>query len=153
MEFSGQEHWSGLPFPSPGVFPTQGSNLCLLHWQADSLLLSHQGSLSLGMQIQLFFFSLHSPGGKERHHGSTVESGVGPPVSNTVFVPFIIKCTSCDFQLSLLAYQDIFSLLMSYFCPSLLQGIFPTQGLNPYLFYLLHWQAGSLPLMPPGKPD
>ena len=27
-----QEYWSGLPFPSPGdlLFPTQGSNLCLL---------------------------------------------------------------------------------------------------------------------------
>ena len=27
-----------------GIFPTQGLNLCLLHWQADSLLLSHWGS-------------------------------------------------------------------------------------------------------------
>ena len=26
------------------IFSTQGSNLCLLHWQADSLLLNHQGS-------------------------------------------------------------------------------------------------------------
>ena len=32
-------------------------------------------------------------------------------------------------------------------CP--LQGIFPTQGLNPCLLCLLHWQAGS---SPPGKP-
>ena len=28
-------------------------------------------------------------------------------------------------------------------CHSLLQGIFPTQGLNPHL---LHWQVGSVPL-------
>ena len=35
----------------------------------------------------------------------------------------------------------------------LLQGIFLTQGLNPHLLYLLHWQAGSLPLVPPGKPS
>ena len=28
----------------------------------------------------------------------------------------------------------------------LLQGIFPTQGLNPSLLHLLHWQADSLPL-------
>ena len=35
---------------------------------------------------------------------------------------------------------------------SLLQGIFPTQGSNPHLLHLLHWQAGSLPLTPPGKP-
>ena len=37
-------------------------------------------------------------------------------------------------------------------CCALLQGIFPTQGLNPYLLCLLHWQAGSLPLTPFGKP-
>ena len=37
---SQQEHCSGLPFPLQGIFPTQGSNLCLLHllpWQVDSL--------------------------------------------------------------------------------------------------------------------
>ena len=27
-----------------GTFPGQGSNLCLLYWQVDSLPLSHQGS-------------------------------------------------------------------------------------------------------------
>ena len=37
--------------------------------------------------------------------------------------------------------------------PYLLQGIFPTQGLNPRLLCLLHWQAGSLSLAPPGKPE
>ena len=29
-------------------------------------------------------------------------------------------------------------------CHSLFQGIFPTQGLNPHLLCLLHWQMGSL---------
>ena len=37
-------------------------------------------------------------------------------------------------------------------CYALLQGIFLTQGSNPHLLHLLHWQAGSLPLVPPGKP-
>ena len=40
---SRQEHWSGLPCPLQGVFPSQGSLpglLHLMHWQADSLLLS-----------------------------------------------------------------------------------------------------------------
>ena len=32
-------------------------------------------------------------------------------------------------------------------CHALLQGISPTQGSN-----MSHWQAGSLPLTPPGKP-
>ena len=35
-EFSRQEYWSGLPFPPPEDLP-QGSNLGLLHSQADSL--------------------------------------------------------------------------------------------------------------------
>ena len=37
-------------------------------------------------------------------------------------------------------------------CHALLQRIFPTHGLNPCLLHLLHWQVGSLPLAPPGKP-
>ena len=38
-------------------------------------------------------------------------------------------------------------------CYALLLGIFPTQGLNMGPLCLLHWQAGSLPLAPPGKPQ
>ena len=34
-------------------------------------------------------------------------------------------------------------------CQALLQGIFLTEGSN---LSLLHWEAGSLPLVPPGKP-
>ena len=37
-------------------------------------------------------------------------------------------------------------------CHALPQGIFLTQELNQRLLYLLHWQAGSLPLVLPGKP-
>ena len=40
MGFSRQENWSGLPCPSPGDLPNQGSNPCLLHllhWQVGSL--------------------------------------------------------------------------------------------------------------------
>ena len=46
MEYSRQEYWSGLPFPTPGHLPLNWEwnlhLLCLLPWQADSLLLSHQ---------------------------------------------------------------------------------------------------------------
>ena len=44
MEFSRWEYWSWFPYPPSGVFLSQGSNLCLLHllhWQVDSLPLSH----------------------------------------------------------------------------------------------------------------
>ena len=37
-------------------------------------------------------------------------------------------------------------------CHFLLQGIFLTQGSNPHHLCLLHWQAGSLLLVPPEKP-
>ena len=37
-------------------------------------------------------------------------------------------------------------------CHFLPQVIFPAQGSNPQLSCLLHWQGGSLPLEPPGKP-
>ena len=42
--FPRQEYWSELPFLLHGIFLIQGSNPCLLHWQADSLPLSHLGS-------------------------------------------------------------------------------------------------------------
>ena len=41
MEFSKQEQWSGLPFPSPGDLPNPGISAHLLHCQMDSLPLSH----------------------------------------------------------------------------------------------------------------
>ena len=37
-------------------------------------------------------------------------------------------------------------------CCALLQDIFQNEGLNLCLLCLLYWQAGSLPLVPPGKP-
>ena len=36
-------------------------------------------------------------------------------------------------------------------CHFLLQEVFLTQGSNSRLLCLLHWQADSLPLLPPGK--
>ena len=36
-------------------------------------------------------------------------------------------------------------------CHALLQGIFPTQGSNSCLLCVLHWPAGSLPLVLPRK--
>ena len=47
MGFPRQEYWSGYHFLSLGIFLAQGWKihlLSLLHWQADSLPLSHLGS-------------------------------------------------------------------------------------------------------------
>ena len=35
-------------------------------------------------------------------------------------------------------------------CPP--PGDLPDPGIEPGSLYLLHWEAGSLPLVPPGKP-
>ena len=56
------------------------------------------------------------------------------------------------------AYQDPLSMgilqprILEWVAIFLLQGIFLIQGSNPWLLHLLHWQAGSLPLAPSGKP-
>jgi len=47
--FSRQEYWSGLPFPSPGDLFDSKMELTSPAWQADSLPLSHQGSLYRAM--------------------------------------------------------------------------------------------------------
>ena len=44
VEFSRQEYWSGLPFPSPGDLPNPGIELGLLHCRQILYHLSHQGS-------------------------------------------------------------------------------------------------------------
>ena len=65
--FSRQEYWSGVPCLLPktlehmlnscgshvacGVFLDEGSNLCLLHRQVDSLPLNHQGSPGINFKL------------------------------------------------------------------------------------------------------
>jgi len=44
MEFSRQEYYSGLPFPTPGDLPDPGMEPRFPALQADSLPLNHQGS-------------------------------------------------------------------------------------------------------------
>ena len=44
MEFSRQEYWNGLPFPSPGDLPDLGIKRMFPALQADDLPSSPQGS-------------------------------------------------------------------------------------------------------------
>ena len=51
MGFSGQEYWSGLPFPSPGDLPNPGMESGSPALQEDIYLLSHQRSPRLPVTI------------------------------------------------------------------------------------------------------
>ena len=63
MGFPRQEYWNGLPyFLLQGIFLTHGSNLCflyLLHWQADSLPLSHLGSPRNTIYLFIYLIPCH----------------------------------------------------------------------------------------------
>ena len=52
MEFSRQEHWSGLPCPPPGDPPEPGIKATALTVQEDSLPLSHQGNPSIALGLR-----------------------------------------------------------------------------------------------------
>jgi len=63
LGFSRQEYWSGLPFPPPGIFPTQGSNpslLRLLHWRAEGNMHDkHFLSFCLKKLLELLMFTVY----------------------------------------------------------------------------------------------
>ena len=60
VEFSEEEYWSGLPFPSPGNLSDPGIELGSSASQADSLPFEHKGNTEYGKSKSLFkeFFFL-----------------------------------------------------------------------------------------------
>ena len=56
------------------------------------------------------------------------------------------------YPISLLCPWDSLGRNTGVACHFLLQGIFLTQGLNPHLLHLLHWQVDSFPLHHTGSP-
>ena len=58
MRFPRQEHWSGLPLPSPGDLIDPWINPRFLYWRVDFLLLSHQRSLPCALST-IYFVPLY----------------------------------------------------------------------------------------------
>ena len=54
-DFSGKNIGVGCHSLLQGIFPTQGSNLCLLHCQADSLLSETPGKPNIYIIFQIIF--------------------------------------------------------------------------------------------------
>ena len=141
MRFPRQEYWNGLPFPSSWCLPNLGIKLASAALQMDSLLqvnipwilnFAHYFIFNV-KDIILCFLSCFSYA----------------PVSDPM------DCSLCPLSEGhgiLLCPWDSPGKDTGVYCHALLQGIFPTQGSNLCLLHILHWQVGSLPLAPPGKP-
>ena len=120
--FPRQEHWSGLPFPSPGDLPNPGIEPTSPALQADSLSLSHQGGplhrimhtceAASVISNSLRHMDCSPPGSSVHRYSPSKNTGVG--------------------------------------CHALLQGTFPTQGSNPglphcrWILYRLNHQGSPL---------
>ena len=62
MEFSRQEYWSGLPFPSLWIFLTQGLNPVLLHSRQILYCLSQQGRHTIEKCLKALDYTVTSAG-------------------------------------------------------------------------------------------
>ena len=58
MEFSGQEHWGGLTFPSPGDLPNPGIEPGSPALEADALTSEPPGKPSVPIQLLNFLLSV-----------------------------------------------------------------------------------------------
>ena len=65
QDFPGKNTGVGCHFLLQRIFPTEGLNSCLLHWQVDSLQLSHLGSPA---QHSMLFYYLQLPVSRPKGH-------------------------------------------------------------------------------------
>ena len=75
MEFSREEYWSRLSFPSPGDLPDPGLNLpvlLLLHWQVGPLPAEPPGKPMYPASVQFSPFALSCPTLCNPMNGSTL---------------------------------------------------------------------------------
>ena len=71
MEFSRQQYWSGLPFPSPGYLPDPGIELGSPALQADSTMWATREGRNASVSSLHFFASYSTTrGSSSRHHNS-----------------------------------------------------------------------------------
>ena len=105
MGFSRQEHWSGLPFPSPGDLLNPGIKPASPASQADSLPLCHEGSRTCYI------------------HPKSLQSSL------TYLQPYGLQPPR------LLCPWNFLGKNTGVGCHFLLQGIFLSQGWNPCLLH------------------
>ena len=121
MGFSRQEYWSGLPFPSTGDLPDPGIEPGSPALQADAL-------------------PSKPPGKPELIHAAAAAK---------LFQSCLTLCDPIDGSPPGSTIPGILQARTLVGCHFLLQGIFPTQGLNPGL---LHCRQMLYPLSHQGRP-
>ena len=84
--------------------------------------------------------------------GSHLSASVFHSLCAKLFQLYLTLCNPMDCSLPISSVHGIFQARILEGKNALLQGISPTQGLNPHPLCLLIWQANSLPQVPPGKP-
>ena len=116
------KYWSGLPFPPPGDLPDPGikpTSLCLLHWQVD-------------------FFTTEPPGkpiyhSREKNFRNIDLTRNIQNIYQQQKVKVTQSCwTLCD-PMDYTVHGILQARILAWVAFSLLQEIFPTQGLNPSL--------------------
>ena len=123
MGCSKKEYWSELPFPPPGC-------------------LSNPGIEPASPELAGRFFTTEPP------EKPLILAYCCCPVLQS----YPTLCNSMDYNPWLLCPWDFPGKNTGVGYHFLLQDVFLTQGLNPCVLCLLHWQVGSLLLTPPGKP-
>ena len=81
-----------------GIFLDQGSNLCLLYWQTNSLPLSHQGSPIISFSMLCFYFH---------------------PSLKYFLISLLVSSLSCSFQIvlfNLCIFENVSAFLLSFAC-------------------------------------
>ena len=94
--FAGKNTGAGCHFLLQRIFPTEGSNprlLCLLHWHADSLPLSHLGSPNICIYVCgyiFFFIFLFHYGLSQDAESSSLYYTVGPCCLSFLYIKVCI---------------------------------------------------------------
>ena len=135
MKFSRRKYWIGLPFSSPGYLPDSGIKPTFSELAGGFFTTEPPEKLNMTVCVCVCVCVC------ARAHTCTT--------SHFNCVQLFVTLWTVALQTPL---SKGFSRILEC-CHALLQGIFPTQGLNMCLLHLLHWEAGCLPLAPLRKPS
>ena len=108
MEFSRQEYWNGSYFLLQGIFPIQGLNSCLLHWQEESLPLAPRGKPQRKQRSSLNKVNYHQ-GWNSLKLSIRVKTGLGISIAITVLYQFACPTITKYHRLNDLNNRNVFS--------------------------------------------